>query len=173
MKMKFHLLILFSLMLLSGCAATNDASPPETIPVAPASEQPPEQTADSNDMGSLDFTAEYIRKGSGQESETYPSTQVIRTAEELTAYDDTLSYDASFFKSHSLLLVRLMESSGSIRHMVTQITSDSRTLTVSIDRLRPEIGTMDMAAWHILIELPSGIPDSVDLAFTDVPVSLE
>jgi hypothetical protein len=173
MKTKFHLLILFSLMLLSGCAATNDASPPKTIPVAPASEQPPDQNADSNDGGALDFTAQYIRKGSGLENEEYPSTQVIRSTEELTAYDGTLPYDASFFEAHSLLLVRLMESSGSIRHMVTEVTSDSRTLTVSIDRLRPEIGTMDMAAWHILIELPPGIPDSVDLAFTDVPVSLE
>ena len=121
----------------------------------------------------MDFTAQYIRKGSGIENENYPSTQVIRSVTELTSYDSTLPYDDAFFESHALLLIRLMETSGSIRHLVTDVTGDDSKLTVSIDRLRPDIGTMDMAAWHILIELPAGVPDSVELAFTEVPVSLE
>ena len=46
------------------------------------------------------------------------------------------------------MMISIGETSGSIRHEVTDLTSDY----VTIKRIVPEIMTCDMAAWDILIE---------------------
>ena len=49
------------------------------------------------------------------------------------------------------MVVVLEEGSGSVSHEVTEVTDRS----VTIERRIPEVGTADMAEWHILIQYPT------------------
>jgi len=55
-----------------------------------------------------------------------------------------------FFMENFLVIVRLVENSGSNRHKVETIDENGN---IHIRRLLPEVGTSDMAAWSIIIEL--------------------
>lgn len=65
--------------------------------------------------------------------------------------DAAAGYDAEWFESHQLILVLLEEPSGSIRHRVESVVLPKNEIL--IDVLLPEVGTDDMAEWHILIEV--------------------
>ncbi len=164
------MLILF-LLALTGCSPNADGIPAAVE--TPAADATPVSTPTPTigpepAVKQIEYTAQYIRKDSGLEGEEYPSTLMIRTLDEMNAYDASLGYDETFFESHALLLVRLMETSGSTSHNVASVASDGNALNVSIIRLRPEIGTDDMAAWHILIELPADVPDDIKLDLSEV-----
>lgn len=174
MKKTITILMLITLLAFAGCSSQPSDAPAvdtsaEEAPAAVSSEiQPSPAETPAASIESLAFTADYVRHGSGLEEDEYPSEQVIRSVDELSDVDASPDFDSTFFESHSLLVVRLMESSGSVRHNVTSVTNDGTKLTVSIDRALPGIGTMDMAAWHILIALPAEVPDQVDVVITDI-----
>ena len=68
-------------------------------------------------------------------------------------------YDEAFFRDYDLIFVVLEEGSGSIRHEVTAVKAlrqnDGRqSLQTEITRLIPEVGTDDMAEWHVILEIP-------------------
>lgn len=74
--------------------------------------------------------------------------------------DAVKKYDDAFFEKNDLIFALLEEGSGSIRHEVTGV----KLLPSHIDRIQyyiqpeikrivPEIGTDDMAEWHIIIEV--------------------
>jgi len=65
-------------------------------------------------------------------------------------FDVIGDYPDDYFKGNFLVLVLLEETSGSIRHRVERIEGNGNII---ITRLVPEIGTADMAQWHIIIEL--------------------
>ncbi len=69
-----------------------------------------------------------------------------------------LSYDEEFFREKTLLVLRLTESSGSIRHQVTSVRTDGTTLTAEVRRIVPQVGTADMTSWVILIEVEKTAP---------------
>ena len=69
-------------------------------------------------------------------------------------------YDEAFFKNHFLLFIVLEEGSGSVRHKVESVTRVNGSLSVNIVRIIPEIGTCDMAQWHIIVVLDRAISDS-------------
>jgi hypothetical protein len=53
-----------------------------------------------------------------------------------------------------LIFVLLEEGSGSVRHEVRSIElTEDQKISISIDRNVPEVGTDDMAQWHIILEL--------------------
>ncbi|MBQ7349676.1 MAG: hypothetical protein IJW56_02180, partial [Bacteroides sp.] len=62
-------------------------------------------------------------------------------------------YNAEYFEDQILVMVLLEEGSGSNRHNVDNVKlgSDGK-LYISIRSIVPEVGTCDMAEWHILIE---------------------
>ena len=126
----------------------------------------------------IDFDAQYIRTNGYHEDVKYPVVKVIRSVDELNAYyntnkdkynlerrsdpasDSTIGfldavdkYTAEYFEKQILVMVLLEEGSGSNRHNVDNVKhgSDGK-LYVSIRRDVPEVGTCDMAEWHILIE---------------------
>lgn len=79
------------------------------------------------------------------------------------------SYGEDFFKENHLLIVYLSEGSGSVRHKTDSVTIvDGWKLHVAISRIRPEIGTMDMAGWFAIFEIPRNEIKHID----DVTVSL-
>ena len=78
--------------------------------------------------------------------------------------DAAEKYDDDFFVSHNLILVVLEEPSGSIRHEVTGVARYPSMLDIvqyfvrpSITRTVPEVGTADMAEWHVIIEVGKDI----------------
>ncbi len=130
----------------------------------------------ANDPDGIPFTARYIRTNGYRDGVSYPVVTLIDSAAALrryyeanralydfshkeTVYSDTTvgfvdaiaGYDEAWFETHQLLLVLLEEGSGSVRHEVTRVTAGAEP-TIDIDRLIPEVGTDDMAEWHILIE---------------------
>lgn len=122
------------------------------------------------------FEARYIRTDGYHENIFYPRLQMIRSADQLQTYcrengslyqfeqgtDGTESfleacerYDEAYFENQCLILVLLQEGSGSTRHKVDRVGTADGDTVISIQTITPEVGTCDMAAWHILIE-----PDS-------------
>ena len=124
---------------------------------------------------SQDTTTKLIR--TNYVSGTHGKTYVIESKEELDeyiktnmdvyglhhkekVYEDTTigfvdaveEYDEEFFKEKTLVIVLLTESSGSIRHKVTKASVKDGTMEIKIKRVVPEIGTCDMAGWHVLVE---------------------
>ena len=114
----------------------------------------------------IDFNTQYIRTDGYYDSVKYPIVKIIRSVDELSAYcnaneDNTYvqfidaceKYDEAYFEKQILVMVLLEESSGSNRHNVdnVKLALDGK-LYISIRSIIPEVGTCDMAQWHILIE---------------------
>ena len=127
----------------------------------------------------LEYGVQYIRTNGSADGATFPRVCLIRSVDELNDYyennkdtfdlerkgklyaDTTIGfldacdkYDEAFFESKYLVFVLLEEGSGSVRHEVTWVgMDDAGQLSVNINSLVPEIGTCDMAQWHIILEL--------------------
>jgi hypothetical protein len=69
-------------------------------------------------------------------------------------FDVIKKYSDNYFSDNILLIIDLVEGSGSIRHKVKKIEENG---TIVIKRLLPEMGTSDMAAWSIIIELAKSL----------------
>lgn len=132
-----------------------------------------------NTQESVNYGVQYIRTDGYQDGAAFPRVEIIRSVEELNSYyeankgtfdlerkdrvysDTTIGfldacdkYDAAYFEKGYLVFVLLEEGSGSIRHKVTGSTiSSDGELGVYIDTITPEVGTDDMAEWHIIVEL--------------------
>ena len=144
----------------------------------------------------VNYEAQYIRTNACHEGTEYPATIIIRSVDELNAYydankgkfdlerhdkvysDTTIGfldacdkYDEAYFENQILVMVLLEEGSGSNRHEVDSVKVGSDgTLYVGINSIVPEVGTCDMAQWHVLIELEA----DVDIASeSDVVVYLD
>lgn len=126
----------------------------------------------------LAYGVQYIRTDGYAEGAKYPCITVIDSVRELDSYyksnkntfdlerkekvcsDTTIGfldacdrYDERFFESRYLVLVLLEEGSGSVRHKVTGVEPADDGIKVKIQRNVPEIGTDDMAQWHIIMEM--------------------
>ena len=120
-------------------------------------------------LPSVDFDAQYIRAGSKKELSAYPAVKIIRSANEMSRYlkkethmseelvNACKKYDADYFKEQILTIVLLEEGSGSVRHEVEKVSANNGHAVIQIKSIAPEVGTCDMAWWHILIELEAGV----------------
>ena len=120
-------------------------------------------------LPSVDFDAQYIRAGSKKELSAYPAVKIIRSANEMSRYlknethmsEELVSacekYNADYFKEQILIIVLLEEGSGSVRHEVEKVGADNTHAVIQIKSIAPEVGTCDMAWWHILIEPEAGV----------------
>jgi len=70
------------------------------------------------------------------------------------------AYNEEFFESSLLLFIVLEEGSGSVRHRAGDVVQNSGSLSVNITRVIPEIGTADMAQWHIVIAMDKSLADN-------------
>jgi len=133
----------------------------------------PSQYSIPKPMQGYSFNAQYIRTNGYSDGTVYPKKKLITNREELDSYieankdiydfkgwdsitgfmDATAKYDDNWFSSHKLLVVVLEEGSGSISHTVAEVNG----LGVTIQREIPEVGTGDMAEWHILIEVDKNL----------------
>ncbi|MBR2036097.1 MAG: hypothetical protein IKA09_00030 [Lachnospiraceae bacterium] len=127
---------------------------------------------------SINYDVQYIRTNGYHEGAEYPLVKIIRSVDELNAYynankdkydlerhekvysDTTIGfldacdkYDQAYFDKQELIIVLLEEGSGSVRHKVESVIKGTDDICyISIDTMVPEVGTDDMAEWHILIE---------------------
>jgi len=121
--------------------------------------------SESTANGSAMVTDAYYIRVAYDSSATSPTHTVIRSVDELanhirnagtssfgeTEYANVITrYTDAYFADNILVIVVLAEPSGSNRHAVESIDSNG---TIGIKQLIPEIGTSDMAMWHILIPL--------------------
>ncbi len=83
----------------------------------------------------------------------YNSFEELFGGETVHLPDDSpyLWYDAGWFESHSLMVVTLVEGSGSNRHELESVTKSGNSITVNVKRIIPEVFTCDMATWNILV----------------------
>ena len=123
---------------------------------------------------SVGYAAQYLRTDGYHEDVRYPRVTVIRSAEELNAYYEAnkglynlgefqtvcKKYGGSYFEDHILVVVLVEAGSGSVRYQVSNVELagvNGSELAIGIDVLSPEMGTCDMAEWHILIEPEAGL----------------
>lgn len=196
MKKTLLLLTLCAVLVLS-CACSNiNTTDGETVsPTGQNGEiQSPDAERISEGTVTLDTgSVQYIRTVRHCDDCEYPHTVVIRSQQELydyyteNKYDYGLwndwhssvsfinaaeKYDSAFFEDNALLLVLMLEGSGSYRHHATDISEQDGTVTVNVERLTPGIFTDDMAMWHIIIEQPKGDLEGCEIAVNvkDVPM---
>ena len=136
----------------------------------------------------IPFEAQIIRTDGYHDGVSYPRVTLIDRAEELNRYcdenrdlydfrhkekvysDTTIGfvdaiegYDEAWFRDHQLILVLLEEGSGSVRHHVTEVKGGEKP-AVTVSRLVPEVGTDDMAEWHILIGVDRTLEPEAEIA---------
>ena len=109
----------------------------------------------------------------------FPQIRVIKSVEDFNNYvsefnnefaNEREKYDEKHFEEKALIVLLLEEGSGSTTHTVNDLVmSEDGKLYVYIDRNVPEVGTCDMAYWHIFIEPSSNMTDKIkELSWTDV-----
>lgn len=191
MKKLFCLLLALALFTLMGCRS---GDVPTVTP--PATTAPTADTTIVYDRP-VAYKAHYIRTDGYHDGVKYPKAAVIHDRNSLDVYynankdlyslgrnpnpgsdytkgflDICDSYDDGFFAENYLVLILLEEGSGSIRHSIEEVVGSSLggTLHIGILREIPEIGTADMAQWHILLEISREYPVE---AAQDVQVYLD
>ncbi len=157
MKTKATLFLIVAALLMSsvGCRFTD-----QTVHVHPS------------------FSAQYIRTNGYHDQRRYPIASMIQSKADLFAYyekykneydldrranpasDYTIGfldaidrYDDSFFAKNLLILVLTEEGSGSVRHLVKDVYIDNALINILVERQIPQVGTDDMAEWHIILEM--------------------
>ena len=170
-KLLAYILIIVSLLSLASCSQSgrgHDRGGDESVKSYNDTEWLNDIHMIEN-LPSVDFDAQYIRAGSKKELSAYPAVKIIRSANEMSRYlkkethmSDALvnacqKYDADYFKEQILIIVLLEEGSGSVRHEVEKVGSDNTHAVIQIKSIAPEVGTCDMAWWHILIEPEAGV----------------
>ncbi len=129
-----------------------------------------------------DLIVEYIRTNGYYSDMSYPYIQVIKNEEEFLEYYENqkdrynmesdsensfsnrmIYYDESFFENNVLAVILVEEPSGSIRHDLESVNIADNSIIFGIKRIVPEMGTTDMAEWHILISIPAASYDDEDI----------
>ena len=62
-------------------------------------------------------------------------------------------YNTQWFDENALVLIPLIESSGSITHTINSYEVDMGVLKINIKSNIPEVCTDDMAGWHLIMEV--------------------
>ena len=153
---------------------------PSVTPSEQLSEEPSADTAINwnavyyliNWHGDIEGTA--IIRSVEELREFYEKTQpgnMNRILDEV--FFNSEQYNDAFFAERFLFFVTVSEGSGSVRHKVTSLADTDGKLRVHIDRHIPEMGTADMAAWMIVIEVDNILPEpEIDVVWSTVPMDI-
>jgi len=177
-KILISAILCVTLILSMTACRTDQPGEIVTTPTSEASTSVVPMTAEATEP--LTYKVQYFRTGGYVPETEYPYVVIVQSAEELTDYistndkdynfgtresTDTVesggllttseAYDDAFFSKNALLIVVVQEPSGSNRH---EFLGFGEKNEIRIRRIVPEVGTTDMADWHILIELPLPSP---------------
>jgi hypothetical protein len=113
-----------------------------------------------------------------------PSVDIIKSLSDLKKYkekykDDTLNlsldkYTENYFKNKVLVIATIQESSGSNSDKVEKVVkqNDTNSIYLLVKQVKSEIGTADMAMWHLLVELnTTDFGDVTDVSVLDSNVA--
>lgn len=144
----------------------------------------------------ISYSSAFIRTNCMSSQIKFPQFVIIRSKQELDSYynehkdifdlerrdkvyadttigwlDQADKYDKEWFDTHDLVLAVLSEGSGSNRHEVMDfVRTSERDFRLTIKRIVPEVGTDDMAEWHLFLEVEGKILnplDNVGIVFAD------
>ena len=154
--MKKLFMVLLAVLLLAGCA-----KPVATVKPTADTVQPTEQLFER----SIVWSAQYVRTDRYIQDAQYPDVLVLDSVAALTAYEEydrlkahSSGYDEAFFEEHFLVMVLVEEPSGSNSHEVLKVEQSGNKTAISIKRIIPQVGTCDMAQWHIIVALKRDVP---------------
>ncbi|MBR1741856.1 MAG: hypothetical protein IJ733_08290 [Lachnospiraceae bacterium] len=102
-------------------------------------------------------------------------------SEETIGFTDAIkNYDEHFFEENEVIFVRLEEGSGSMQHEVTevrvlppQVDGKQYAIQPVVERLVPQVGTADMAEWHIIIEVSKKFGSEASVLERPVIIDME
>ncbi len=139
--------------------------------------------APSNQVDEFDQGSVYYFRTSWSELQYFSASEVIESFSDLEAYlskmasedyynRDILGFfeenvDETLFDNYHLIVLVVEEPSGSNRHAFKSFEVHDDTLHIEFDRIIPEIGTSDMAAWHIVL-----VYEKEHFEFNDIDVKI-
>ena len=98
---------------------------------------------------------------------------VIRSMEELNSFyernreqditEACNSYNEEYFRKQNLVVVTLSAGSGSIDYRVSEVVCRDSEYVITIDRIVPEVMTMDMVEWNIFVEPKELLSEDADI----------
>lgn len=157
MKKKILLIMFFSILLtaVSGCSMNNST----VVEIK------------------FDFDANYYESTIGKTNKLLtedPEIFIIHTKDELNEYyennkelydlsefyDHFDQYDDAYFNRQDLVLIVFQEPSAAIAHGISSVDYVDDTWEITIQRDLPEMGTANIAWWHIALEIPDVKLDS-------------
>lgn len=95
----------------------------------------------------------YINK---QDIGRIPNVDVFNGNKDQVIESLQANYDEAFFETSNLVMLALVEGSGSIRHLVSDVIVDDISIKVEMLRMIPYIGTDDMAYYTLYLKVPKG-----------------
>lgn len=120
----------------------------------------------------LQYTTEAIKTHLYKESIEEPVVDIINNKNDLNKYMDEyeedrlheklIKYTEEYFTTKSLIIITKPESSGSNTNKIDRVEKMNNTLNIYVERKVAEIGTADMAMWHLLIELDKEIIQDIE-----------
>jgi hypothetical protein len=120
----------------------------------------------------LKYKTEAIKTHLYKEEINEPIVNVITSLNDLNEYikdyeDDNLKeklskYSDEYFSTKALLIVTKLESSGSNTNKIDRVEKIDSKLNIYINRYVADIGTTDMAMWHLLIELDKEVIEDIE-----------
>lgn len=107
---------------------------------------------------SLDREAYLVRAGGPNFN--HGSTYIIESREELDEYikgtynnfeSSVEKYDDSFFENSSIVIAEIVKNTGSAKIKLKSVKIDDGSMIIKFNTKTPNIVTMDMAYWHIIV----------------------
>ncbi len=137
-----------------------------------------------NNFKDINFNSTNIQTHLYIDNFVNPSVDIIKSTNDLENYktkyiDDKLhsslkNYTESYFNNKVLVIVNIQESSGSNTNEVDRISKleELNRIDIFVKKDVPQIGTTDMAMWHLLVEIDKkdfGNTDSISIIdFTNI-----
>jgi len=130
---------------------------------------------------SIKFDTKSIQTHLYNDNYVAPTKDIITSVSDIKKYQETYketnldlslnAYTEDYFNDKVLVIVTIQESSGSTTNKVGSIfKADNLTsLDIMVDRKVAEIGTDDMATWHLLVEIDKstfGNTDTISVLYT-------
>lgn len=120
----------------------------------------------------LQYKAEAIRTHLYKENIQESVVDIINNINDLNKYMDEYEdnglheklskYAQEYFTTKSLIIVTKPESSGSNTNTINRVEKINNTLNIYVERQVPDMGTADMAMWHLIIELDNEIIQDIE-----------
>lgn len=119
-------------------------------------------------LESKEELAEYLNKN--REKHNLGHNEKVYSDTTIGFEDAIVDYDEEWFKDNNLVLILLTADSGSIRYKVNSIDINNGKMDISFKKEVPEIGTCDMAGWHIIVETEKVSIEEINVFIEEIEI---